>query len=45
LIGKLNDVIAKGKLVSNIGSVETDVSIKNLIIAFRDEESSKPPVL
>jgi hypothetical protein len=31
LIGKLNDVIAKGKLVSNIGSVETDVSIKNLI--------------
>jgi len=31
LIGKLNDVIAKGKLQSNIGSIETDASIKNLI--------------
>jgi len=30
IIGKLNDIIAKGKLKSNIGNIETDASIKNL---------------
>ena len=30
IIGKLNDIIAKGKLISNIGNIETDASIKNL---------------
>jgi len=30
IIGKLNDIIAKGKLKSNIGNIETDASIKYL---------------
>lgn len=35
LIGKLNDVIAKGKLQSTIGIVETDLSVKNLIDSLK----------